>query len=157
MLARVVLFGPVERMKVIMQTRHLTQYSNPRSDMPKSVPDLVGKIQFNQGLLSFYRGQTALMYLLACQQTFRFLAYDKLLNAMPFEGSTQKSLAASSLSAVALTTLLYPLDLIHTRMSTDMTKKQGLHNFERQKTMQQSQPTQKARLYSSVLDCVRKS
>jgi hypothetical protein len=61
----VAILGPIERMKIIMQTKHMGKYANPRSDMPKGVVDLVGKISTNQGLFAFYRGQTPLMVLLS--------------------------------------------------------------------------------------------
>ena len=39
---RAVIMGPIERIKIIMQIKHLAKFANPRSDMPKSIPDLVG-------------------------------------------------------------------------------------------------------------------
>lgn len=39
---RILIMGPVERIKIIMQTKHLAKFANPRSDMPKNIPDLVG-------------------------------------------------------------------------------------------------------------------
>ena len=38
----------------------------------------------------------------------------------------QRSLLSSLASSVLLTTAFYPLDLCHTRMSSDMSKKQSL-------------------------------
>jgi len=38
----------------------------------------------------------------------------------------QQSLISSFVSSLLLTTVLYPIDLSHTRMSTDMSKKQSL-------------------------------
>jgi len=46
-MARFIIFGPIERMKIITQTKHMTMYANPRSDMPINFPDLVGKIATN--------------------------------------------------------------------------------------------------------------
>lgn len=40
----------------------------------------------------------------------------------------QRNMLASSLSALFLCTLTYPLDVAHTKMSTDMTKKESLYN-----------------------------
>lgn len=85
--------------------------------MPKGAADLIGKISMNQGFFSFYRGTSPLMFMLMGSQTFKFLCYDKMQETIP------NKMACSCLTAVLLTTLLYPLDLAHTLMSADMTKK----------------------------------
>ena len=76
--------------------------------------------------------------------------YDILKESIPFDDENLKVLSASAVSAFALTTLTYPLDLCHTRMSSDMTKKQSLYN-------QNAKTGQSPRLYTGVVDCVRKS
>lgn len=78
--ARVAIFGPVERMKIIMQTKHMARYANPKADMPKTVGDLAGKISLNQGMFAFYRGQSALFAILTASQTFKFFAINTLNN-----------------------------------------------------------------------------
>lgn len=129
---RVVLLGPIERLKIIMQTKHMAAFANPRSDMPKSLPDLVGKISLNQGIISFYRGQVPLMLLLTANQSFKFFMYDKVHLGFEsvFQSKLQQTLAASSLSAVLMTTLMYPMDLCHTRMSADMSKKKSVYRTD---------------------------
>jgi len=47
--------------------------------MPKGVADLAAKISLNQGILSFYRGQSPLIVILSAGQLFRFGVYDKIL------------------------------------------------------------------------------
>ena len=42
MLTRVALLGPVERLKLILQTKHMAKYANPASDAPKGVFDAIG-------------------------------------------------------------------------------------------------------------------
>eukprot|EP00356_Strombidium_inclinatum_P007868 CAMPEP_0170509902 /NCGR_PEP_ID=MMETSP0208-20121228/65467_1 /TAXON_ID=197538 /ORGANISM="Strombidium inclinatum, Strain S3" /LENGTH=95 /DNA_ID=CAMNT_0010793303 /DNA_START=29 /DNA_END=316 /DNA_ORIENTATION=- len=74
--ARAVIMGPLERMKVVMQTRHMTKYANPRSDLPKNFFDLGGKISVNQGMISFWRGTTPFVVMLAAAQAFRFYCYE---------------------------------------------------------------------------------
>ena len=57
--------------------------------------------------------------------------YDKMLAQLTsVEEKTGVSavLMASSASAVMLTTVMYPADLCHTRMSVDMTKKVSLYS-----------------------------
>ena len=73
-----------------------------------------------------------------------------MLKAGISENKTLNQIAASATSAVVLTTLLYPLDLAHTRMSADMTKKQSIH-------VQPNQTAPPTRLYTNVFDCLRKS
>ena len=104
-------------MKIVLQTKSLAKFANPRSDMPKGTPDLIGKISMDQGFLSFYRGQSPLILLLGSSQVFKFIFYDKLLEY------NSNQTVCSCATAVILTTLLYPLDLAHTLMSADMTKK----------------------------------
>lgn len=41
-ISRVVFLGPLERLKIILQTKHMPKYANPRSDLPKGVVDLGG-------------------------------------------------------------------------------------------------------------------
>jgi hypothetical protein len=60
--------------------------------------------------------------ILAASQTFRFLFYDKLMETY------NNPMLCSGVSALLLTTMLYPLDLSHTLMSADLTKKQSLYN-----------------------------
>ena len=123
----------------------------------------------NQGIFSFYRGQSSLMLILATTQAFRFAIYDQIVEQISSKNEDQnlslmqKSLVASSISSVLLTTILYPLDLCHTRMSADMTKKQSLYN-QSHKSKSQSKPVtnyknqiNQAKLYSNVLDCLKKS
>ena len=55
---RTFILGPIERMKIILQTKHLSKYANPRSDMPKGVADLTGSKflnLINQAFVIFYR------------------------------------------------------------------------------------------------------
>lgn len=77
-MTRVALFGPLERMKIILQTKHMGKYANPKSDMPVGVADLIGKISSNQGLSAFYRGQTALLVTLGWHQLFKFYLLKEL-------------------------------------------------------------------------------
>ena len=90
--------------------------------MPKGAADLIGKISMHQGFFSFYRGTSPLLFMLMGCQTFKFVCNERMKEVVP------NQMASSCLTAVVLTTLLYPLDLAHTLMSADMTKKQSLYN-----------------------------
>jgi len=115
-----------------MQSRHMARYANPTSDLPKNMADLMTKISMNQGFFSYFRGQSALIVLLTATHSFKFFCYDSVLrtvNSMnPTEadqerGSLGNQIIASSVSAMGLSLLLFPIDLCHTRMSCDMSKK----------------------------------
>jgi hypothetical protein len=64
LITRVAILGPVERAKIIMQTKHMAQYANPRVDMPKNSFDLFTKVTLNQGVPSIFRGQSSLALML---------------------------------------------------------------------------------------------
>jgi len=86
------------------------------------------------------------------------------------DGATSKknikaTLAAASASSLLLTTLLFPMDLCHTRMATDMSKKPSLYT-NKNISQQQKQASQfaentkkerKPRLYSNISDCLKQS
>ena len=59
-MTRAVILAPLERMKITMQVNKIANFVNP-SDRPKNALDLVNKISINQGLVAFYRGNTALI------------------------------------------------------------------------------------------------
>lgn len=61
--------------------------------------------------------------MLASSQAWKFYVYDILKKQLPVDDEKLKVLGAATISAFALTTLTYPLDLCHTRMSSDMSKK----------------------------------
>ena len=61
--------------------------------------------------------------MLTSSQAWKFYVYDILKKELPIDDEKLKILSAATISAFALTTLTYPLDLCHTRMSSDMSKK----------------------------------
>jgi len=85
----------------------------------------------NQGIIAFYRGQSALIGILTVSQTFKFFGVNTINNSLKkelnIESEVQRSLLSATISSVLLTTMLYPLDLAHTRMSTDMSKKESMY------------------------------
>lgn len=119
----------------------------------------------NQGLFSFYRGQSPFALMLLGQQFLKYSFYDALVMqlqlSLPSSSIFQQQVLASSISSVAFTTLFYPLDLCHSRMSCDMTKKQSVYsdNSKARKVelTQNHMPIIKSRMYNNVFDCFRKS
>lgn len=82
----------------------------------------------------------------------------------------QITLLSSMISSVTLTAVLYPLDLCHTRMSSDMSKKKNLHMDKNSASAHQSKAAstefgfkqksevgRQPKLYRNVWDCVKKS
>ena len=123
------------------------------------------EISLNQGIFAFYRGQLPLVVLLTANHCFKFVVYDNLKASLDYGLSeNSKTILASSISAVLLTTLMYPIDLCHTRMSADMSKKQSVYKQDyknkdksTQAISKQKNKLQQVRLYENINDCLRKS
>lgn len=88
--------------------------------------------------------------MLTSSQAWKFYMYELLKKEVPHEDEKVKILSAATISAFALTTLTYPLDLCHTRMSSDMSKKPSMYNMN-------AQTGASTKLYAGVIDCMRKS
>lgn len=113
------------------------------------------------------------MVLLTSHQLFKFYLMSGLNSRMksdvlPGDGKEfQRSLLSSLVSSTLVTTILYPIDLCHTRMSSDMSKKQTLFvdkNIQQSQSQttefgfkQKSKAGKQPRLYMNVADCIRKS
>ena len=41
-LTRALILGPLERMKIILQAKHMAKYANPIADTPRGIADLSG-------------------------------------------------------------------------------------------------------------------
>ena len=161
--AQALIFGPLERLKIVLQVNPLVKYANPASDRPKNFVDLCQKVTYNQGMMAFFRGSTAFVYKLVGQYTTRFLVYDHLMGKDADKASLARVLAAGTCSALLTTLLMYPLDLAHGRMAADMSKKpalskdhksQGVGKANRKTFLMQHQASSD-RLYESVLDCLQ--
>lgn len=109
----------------------------------------------SQGVVAFYRGNNALIYKLTAAQALRFVMYERLLStAKTTMGDNIFSvLLSSTLTSLVLTSVSYPLDLVHGRMAADMSKKPSL--YSNKSTNNQSQ--NRDRLYRSVRDCMVKT
>lgn len=119
-MTRGVVLGPLERCKMILQTTPICRYANP-SDTPKSLGDLLNKINLNQGTFAYWRGFHATCLKLSVNYGFKFVFFDTL------QQSIQSTFQASLLTAVAVTFLSYPLDVAQCRMATDMSKKPSMY------------------------------
>ena len=91
----------------------------------------LSKIVSEQGMLALWRGNNANIYKNLGLITLRVSLYDRIKNAyMPYDQSRYSGLEyygrffGSSLMTIGVTALItYPFDLIHTRISSDLTKK----------------------------------
>ena len=61
-----------------------------------------------------------------------------------------RRIVAACVSSSLLCTLLYPLDLVHARMSTDMTKKESMYN-------KGAADNKLGRTYANITDCIKKT
>ena len=97
--------------------------------------------------MAFWRGNNANIYKTWSQLVLKIMLYDKIKSSfMPYDAHKYKGIDYYWRSAVSgmlcmstATVLTYPLDLIHTRISTDLTKK--------------GQP----RLYTTTFDCFNRT
>lgn len=129
-MARVVILGPIERYKIIMQVDHLAKYANA-NDRPKNFGDLHSKVVLNQGSIALYRGYAANVYKLSIQSVLRFVVYENLLRfngPVDSKGDPQFSakFAAALTTGILSTTITYPLDMAQGRMCADMSKKPSM-------------------------------
>ena len=163
--AQAVIFGPMERLKIVLQVNSLVKYANPTVDRPKNFPDLCNKVTYNQGMFAFYRGTSAFVYKLIVQYSARFVMYENLVGRFGDgdKASPLHVVGAATGSALFTTLVSYPLDLAHGRMSADMSKKPALikdasaytSGKGNKKTLTMQQQTKSDRLYESVLDCLQ--
>ena len=114
---------PLERIQICMQVGPAQTYIN-KLDKPKSMLDLVQKINSNQGTMSLWRGMMPIMGRLSAQYTIRFAVYEHVMRGE--YKNVNNSYAAATASAVALTLATYPLDVAHGLMASDMSKKASL-------------------------------
>lgn len=120
--------APIERLRIIQQTVPLNGAKTPIPSMNLS---LASKIASEQGLSAFWRGNMPKIYLNTSQMILRVLLFDRIKQStMPYDEHKYQGfdwfwrVAVSASICQALTLFVtYPLDLIHTRTSADMTIK----------------------------------
>eukprot|EP00347_Sterkiella_histriomuscorum_P022625 403337776 len=122
--------APLERTRILMQTMHM-QNLKATEKPSANAGAIISKITSEQGIVQLWRGNMANIYRNSLQMFLKIFMYDKVKNYfMPYSQQRYKGFdffwrAASAASiCTAITTLTtYPLDLIHTRIASDMTKK----------------------------------
>lgn len=104
LIAKAIILGPLDRIKLIHQTEPICKYINP-SDRPKGTLDLMQKVNMNQGFFAYYRGFNALFIKIATNYSLRYITF------IHFENNIQNTVLASIAAASFNTLLTYPLDL----------------------------------------------
>ena len=120
--------APLERLRIIQQTSVMNAAKTP---IPGMNLQLASKIASEQGLTAFWRGMMPKVYMNTSQMLLRVLFYDRIKGTMmPYDQRKYSGfdwfwrIAVSGAACQAMTLMLtYPLDLIHTRTSADMTMK----------------------------------
>jgi len=125
-----IIFNPLERLRILSQTRHMSNVSNDTRPTGSTFGNL-NKIMSEQGPSALWRGTNANLYRSLLLIGLNVTVYDRIKHAyMPYDQSRYVGIDyywrvfASSCMIMGVTAALtYPLDLIHTRLSSDMTKK----------------------------------
>jgi len=130
--------GPVEHLRIRMQTQSAT---NPLYTGPF---DAVKKIASQHGIAGIFKGQTATFLREGTGFSVYFLAYEKLIQReMQSKGIRREDIAASNTilygaaAGYALWGVIYPIDVIKSRMQTDGFTAAG------------------GRRYNSTIDCIK--
>lgn len=115
--------------------------------VPTSSIQMGAGILKNQGVGAFWRGNMPQVYKMMSQMLLKVTLYDKIKHSiMPNDPRKYSGIdfywraCLSAVACMGVTTLVtYPLDLIHTRTSVDMTKKSA------------------TRLYTTTFDCFNRT
>jgi solute carrier family 25 (mitochondrial adenine nucleotide translocator), member 4/5/6/31 len=130
------LIAPLERVRILAQTKGINrpEYSAKISNTA------LGNISFSikdQGMLSLWRGNTALLYKNIAQLSLKLMFYDKFKNYfMPYDPSKYSSFqyyfraVCASLCSMSFSFFLtYPFEVMHTRGAADMSKNGRHRNY----------------------------
>uniref|UniRef100_A0A8D9BD95 ADP/ATP translocase n=3 Tax=Cacopsylla melanoneura TaxID=428564 RepID=A0A8D9BD95_9HEMI len=138
--------APIERVKLILQVQHINKQI-PEDQRYKGIIDCFVRIPKEQGVMSFWRGNLANVIRYFPTQALNFAFKDTYKNMFMkgvdkhtqfwryFAGNLASGGAAGATSLL----FVYPLDFARTRLAADMGKGPG------------------ERLYSGMLDCIKKT
>lgn len=139
------LVAPIERVKLLLQT----QDANPRiksGEVPRytGIANCFRRVAAEQGVASFWRGNTANVIRYFPTQAFNFAFKDTIKKQFPkydpkkeFGRFFMTNLASGGLAGAASLLIVYPLDFARTRLAADIGK-------------------QNAREFTGLVDCLRK-
>lgn len=145
--------APVERVKLLLQLQNSSQQIL-KSEQYKGIIDVLQRLPKEQGILSFWRGNSLNVLRGFPIQAFN-LSFKDYLHVYFLEGVNRKTdfwrftagnLAAGGIAGVLSLSLIYPLDFARTRITVDVGGKRC------KKTGRQ-----KPRQFLGILDCWRKT
>mmetsp|Transcript_37283 Transcript_37283/g.42586 ORF Transcript_37283/g.42586 Transcript_37283/m.42586 type:complete len:331 (+) Transcript_37283:57-1049(+) len=123
------IMAPIERIKLLLQLQQ-SSYSHKKFVHQKSSWQIAIHIYRSQGLLAFWKGNAANLYLQAGTSGLNFVCmdyYKEILQCTSFFQLTGnastifKSLVSGGFAGATATTVLYPIQFIRTRLAADVT------------------------------------
>ena len=114
------ILAPLERLKITMQVLPVEKSVRDMSRL--DFLEVANKISVDQGLMSFWRGNSAMVYKACLVQFSNLYLFAKMRNLL---GDDSSPFFASLAVSVATHCALYPLDLAHCLMGADMSMKTG--------------------------------
>ena len=129
--------APFERVKLVLQTQASNQaILSKESSKYTGIVDCFMRVLHEQGLWSFWRGNSATLLKYAPLQIMNFTLYSKLKRMFPkVDPSTDRlrfvlsNLAKGAIAGGASILIVYPLDYIRTKMAADLGKKPEQREF----------------------------
>ncbi|GAB5355356.1 hypothetical protein AAMO2058_000198800 [Amorphochlora amoebiformis] len=125
------IMAPFERIRILLQNQNMI--IDPKYKKYKGPIDAMIRIPQEQGFMSFWRGNTANCIRIMPTYGIRFFLFDHFqrLCGRGYEGSNKlplhRQVAAGALSGATTMVLTYPLDILRTRLSADVSK-EGLYS-----------------------------
>eukprot|EP00898_Chlorokybus_atmophyticus_P003557 jgi/Chlat1/4201/Chrsp27S00314 len=110
------LVAPLERVKILLQT-------GGASYQTASIMQSLRRIQADDGVRGFFRGNGASVARIIPYAAFHFMAYEQYLRILLRAGSPSTpivDMAAGSLAGSTAVLLTYPLDLVRTRLAVQL-------------------------------------
>lgn len=128
-------FAPVDRVKLILQTQNTSTQIVPAHKYRGTV-DCVLRVYRDQGLLSFWRGNSANLVRYFPQQAINFACKDQykrvFLRGVAKDDHARfflGNLASGGAAGATCLSMLYPLDLARTRLAADVGRVQSERQF----------------------------
>lgn len=129
------MIAPIERVKLILQNQDASSQIS-QANKYKGMNDCFKRIYYEQGFVSFWRGNVAncIRYFPAQAFSFSFKAIFSKLNRK-YDQKTEKlkfflnNMLVGGLAGASALTILYPMDFARTRMGVDVGKNKSDRQF----------------------------
>lgn len=108
--------APIDRVKILMQTSHLTGTESSHRSILSSMRHVIA----NEGLSQLWRGNLTNCVRVIPHTATQFVAYDKYKNLIVGDGeiTIPKRLMSGALSGMTAATVTHPLDVVRIRLQT---------------------------------------